>query len=241
MQIHRFIVDINLKNKILRIKDGKLAQQLRKVLRLRIGDRIILSSGKGEAGEFSIIKLTKEFIDVSRIRELPKSKENGSTNVTLFCAILKKDNFELVVQKSTEVGINGIVPLLSRRTVKQSIKIERVLKIIKEASEQSGKVLLPKLAVPMEFEDALTYSATNECNIIFDASGCNFSDILSEIRKYKSIGLFIGPEGGWDKTELDLAEHQKFKVISLSAYTLRAETAAIIASYLICNKGKLWI
>jgi 16S rRNA (uracil1498-N3)-methyltransferase len=153
--------------------------------------------------------------------------------VILYCSIIKRENFELMAQKATEVGVKEIVPLLSSRTIKLNIKSERVEKIIKEASEQSGRGKVPELHPPMTFKDALEHAKSNDLNLFFDPSGKIFSPLTQE----KKIGVFIGPEGGWDEDEIGLARAQNFQIVSLGKLVLRAETAAIVASFLptICS------
>ncbi len=161
--------------------------------------------------------------------ETIKKEDTAQKSVTLFCAVLKKENFELVVQKATECGVDKIIPIITARTVKTGLNMERLQKIAKEASEQSGRNTIPEISEPVSFEESLEITIENELNIIFDASGENFKKLSLQ---YKKIGIFIGPEGGWTPEEIKKAKQNNFSIISLGLNVLRGETAAIISTFL---------
>lgn len=226
MKIHRFIDNFDLSGKEVEIT-GEIAHQMAKVLKLEIGEQVELCDGKGINAQGKITKLSKNstIIEIDKvIKESPAQK-----SVTLFCAVLKKENFELVVQKATECGIQKIIPIITTRTIKTGLNMERLQKIAKEACEQSGRNYLPEIFEPITFEESLENAKTNDVNIIFDASGEDFKNIKNESKK---IGIFIGPEGGWTPEEIKKATENNFSVASLGTNILRGETAAIIASYL---------
>src|SRR6185503_3112201 len=99
--------------------------------------------------------------------------------VTLYCSILKKENFELVCQKATEVGAYAICSIIAERTVKTGLNRPRLEKIIKEAAEQSGRSSLPILLEPMSFPEALSSSKANDLNVLFDKEGKNLDNNYS--------------------------------------------------------------
>lgn len=232
MRLHRFIRDFNLQtNALLKITDEELVNQIKNVLRLGVGDQIILADGKLNEALVKIVALEKKQV-IGKIISVEKNQNEPKISVTLYCSILKKENFELVVQKSVEVGVSEIIPLITRRTIKLNLKEERLRKIIREAAEQSGRGILPVIKTPINFNEALFSAEKNVVNLLFDQSG----QILSKsyyLKDCNKIGIWIGPEGGWDKKEIELAQKKDFKIISLGKLTLRAETAAIIASYLV--------
>ena len=125
-----------------------------------------------------------------------------------------------------------------------NFKKERLEKIIKEAAEQSGRGVIPVLNETLDFKKALEKESVksankNDLNIIFDSTGKPLFKLstceVNNLKKLARIGIFVGPEGGWTEKELALAKSKNFKIISLGKLTLRAETAAIIASYLAVN------
>jgi 16S rRNA (uracil1498-N3)-methyltransferase len=229
MKIHRFIDNFDLNNKEIEIT-GDIAHQIIKVLKFEIGEKIELSDGKGSVGFGKVKNLNKNSVLVE-IEKVEKLEENKKT--TLFCAVLKKENFELVVQKATECGISKIVPVITDRTIKTGVKLDRLEKIAKEASEQSGRSIVPEISEPVNFEKSLELIEQNNLNILFDISGEKFSEI--DKNNFDNINIFIGPEGGWTENEIQKVKNLNFKIASLGKLTLRAETAAIVSSFLISN------
>lgn len=221
MKIHRFITKLSEENTI---RDTEIVNQIRKVLKLEPGEVICISDGIGTDYEGVIEKIGTDTIFLKNITKkdplLPKKR------IVLYCAILKKENFELVCQKATELGVTKIVPILTKRTIKQGLKIDRLKKIIKEASEQSGVSKIPTLSETLNFEDAITESLEeNEKTILFDRSGLKIKN------SFERLGLFVGPEGGFTEEEIQYAKNSLVDIGSLGETTLRGETAAIIATY----------
>jgi 16S rRNA (uracil1498-N3)-methyltransferase len=232
MRLNRFFYKLNLNQDSLQINDTEIYNQIKNVLKLKPGKQIIICDGNSNEALAEILNIDVAKKTINTIL-LDKTKNNceSKKQITLYCSILKRENFELATQKATEIGVNKIVPLICERTIKTGIKKERLEKIIKEASEQSGRGIIPRIETMVSFEQGIRQAEENDINLFFDISGkkINFS-VLSKTNK---IGLFIGPEGGWSKKELELAQNNKFKITTLSTMTLRAETAAIIASYLV--------
>ncbi|OGM99304.1 MAG: hypothetical protein A2817_00430 [Candidatus Yanofskybacteria bacterium RIFCSPHIGHO2_01_FULL_39_8b] len=234
MRLYRFIGDFQFKVGKLEIKDKELFSQLRNVLRLKAGEKIILCDGRMNEAVAEIMIYGKDFVEIE-IKEIKTNQNEPERHVILYCSILKKENFELVVQKATEVGVKEIVPLITERTVKLNIRKDRLEKIIKEASEQSGRGVVPVLAEPVEYEKALAILKNNDLNLLFDRSGENFSN-LERLDNQGLIGVWIGPEGGWTVQELKSVQRSNFKIINLGKLTLRAETAAIVATHGVIHK-----
>lgn len=236
MKIHRFIENLDLSKKNIKIFDAGFYNQIKNVLRLKAGDRIILCDGQSNEAVCQITGFDKKFVELE-VLEKNKNENEPKKNIILFCAILKRENFEFVVQKATELGVKEIYPIISQRTVKFNLKEERIKKIIKEAAEQSGRSIVPILNKPLNFKEALNISADNQINLFFDKSGEAFNPCGITNNNLVKIGIFIGPEGGWNEEEIKIVKkmsekNPSFKIISLGKLTLRAETAAIIASYL---------
>jgi len=145
---------------------------------------------------------------------------------------LKKSNFELVCQKATEIGVKEIVPIITKNTVKLNLNFKRLEKIIKEAAEQSKRGILPKLGKILTFREALKKVQNFELKILFDESGKNFKSLKTKAQKR---GVFVGPEGGWDRAEIELAKKENFQILNLGKLNLRSETAAILATFLTRN------
>ncbi len=234
MKTHRFFADFQLDKKQIRLTDKELLNQFKNVLRLKTGDKIMLADGRLNEAEAQIKSISKDFVEIEIIK-ISKNENEPAVHVILHVSILKKENFEWVVQKATEIGIKEIAPIVSKRTVKLSLRQDRLEKIIKEAAEQSGRGIVPVLREPLGFKKALEYAKQNDDNLFFDSSGVIIHDSKFMIHDSRRIGAWIGPEGGWDEEELRLAKENGFKIVSLGKLTLRAETAAVIASYLVLH------
>ncbi len=150
------------------------------------------------------------------------SKNISNKNIALFCSLLKKNNLELVLEKGTELGISEFVPLLSDRSEKKDLDLKRGRKIIKEASEQSGRVIMPNLQEIKNLKDIL--EGRDRKLVAFHPAGVLLD---KKIFSKKDLGILIGPEGGWSEREVELFLEKSVPVYSLGAQILRAETAAI--------------
>ncbi|MDP3057359.1 MAG: RsmE family RNA methyltransferase [bacterium] len=239
MRLHRFIGNFSLEQNRFKIYDAEILNQARNVLRLGKGDSLILADGKLNEASVKIIESDKKFLEVE-ILEHNINKNEPEIYGVLYCSILKRENFEWVVQKATECGIKEIVPLVSARTVKLGFKKERLEKIIKEAAEQSGRGILPILYEPQKFDEALKSAEQNDLNLFFEMNYPLLDREELKVGKNKKIGIFIGPEGGWSGEELKLVKDEiekndKFKTAGLGKLTLRAETAAVVASWFVAQ------
>ena len=228
MRLHRFIGNFDLAQKTVAVSDGELVNQWRNVLRLKTGDKLILCDGVGHEAEATITDMDKKTITVA-IGTVSAPEREGRKKAQLFCALLKRENFELVVQKATEIGITRITPLITERTIKTGFNRERLEKIIREASEQSGRTSLPVLSDPIKFGEALETIASKEA-MLFDLSGQEVK--LESFTALRLKSFFIGPEGGFTESEVEEARKAGCAIASLGSLTLRGETAAIVVSYL---------
>ena len=190
MRLHRFIGDFDLSTEQLIVQDADLASQLSHVLRLKEKDPVILCDGKGQEAVAKISSLRKTSA-AFRLEELRRVVAEPERVVTLYCSILKRENFELVAQKATEAGVRSIVPIHSKRTVKQDINPIRISKIMREAAEQSGRGRVPELFEPKDFSDAIDTAASTHGTVVFLRSIRNTAD---RGKKSNKVALFIGPE-----------------------------------------------
>lgn len=223
-KLHRFITEYRKINGKLEIKNPEILHQWKNVLKLKIGEEIIIVGNNN----IEILAQIEEINKNSAILKILEEKINQNEpekKVHLFLAILKKENFELAIQKAVEIGIYDITPIITDRTVKTGLNIIRLEKIVKEASELSGRSLVPKINQPLRFEDIFT-KTKGQKNILFDISGKKFNSIED-----KTFNIIIGPEGGFSEKEINLAKEKGVEIYSLSPLTFRAETATIIATY----------
>ncbi|MEW6617300.1 MAG: RsmE family RNA methyltransferase [Patescibacteria group bacterium] len=232
MKIHRFFGKFVIVDKGIMIGEKEMVHQIKNVLHLKIGEKILLCDENKNEYMVEITRIEKK-VD-TKIISSGKNKNESKRDVHLYLSILKKENFELAVQKAVEVGVNTITPLITDRTVKLDIKRERILKIIKEAAEQSERGIIPELKEIANFSDVIK-EKRNGITFFCDRSGNNLYDLMKKTEEENVINVFIGPEGGWSENELEYAKENKFLIANLGKFTLRGETAAIIASYLFSN------
>lgn len=215
-------------------------RHLRDVLRLKSGDDVQVFDGEGKEFLCRIETIGKKETELKIIEEISPSAPESTLNLTLAVALLKGEKFDLVIQKAVELGITKIVPIITKRTdvkLKDSDKkIDRWKRIILESSKQCGRARLLEIETPLHFELFLKNSASlllsGESFILFsEKNGKSFS----EIKSTKSLTIIIGSEGGWEDSELELANKNGVQIITLGGRILRAETAAIAIPALIQN------
>lgn len=230
-KIHRFIGTYQLGKGTVRLDDADLAHQMRSVLKLGIGEEVIIGDGAGVEAQCRILSYDKDVVFVDCI-SVGRNATEPRGHTILYCAVLKADHFELAAAKATEVGIWEIVPIVTARTVKLNLRVDRVQKIVREAAELSGRGIVPQVQPVMDFDAALTSARKNDANFFFDSSGPVFTGTPRSVHR---AGIFIGPEGGWDDSELEMAHDAGIRTVSLGELTLRAETAVIVAAYLVAH------
>lgn len=229
MKVHRFIGDFDLAPERVVIADAELVHRMGRVLRLQTGERITLCDGKGHEAHGTIESIDKKTV-VVHVDERGVSSTESLTCLTLYLALVKRDAFELAVQKITEVGVVEIVPLITDRTIKSTLNLERLQEIVREAAEQSGRGCVPVVHEPCSFEAACKQAKKGGGEVSFFDTSSRIATHHND--KILRRSIFIGPEGGWTLEEQSLAKQHGFAIVSLGPRILRAETAAIIASYL---------
>lgn len=232
MKVHRFIISSVEFSAELHVADRGIIHQAFAVLKLREGESVILCDGRGMEALGVIAEVSKDAL-VVRLEAPHASESEPGVSVTLYAAVVKRDNFELIVQKAVEVGATRIVPIITRRTIKTGIQMARLEIIMKEAAEQSGRGILPEIVQPMNFGEALLDISPEADNFMCNAGGEHFGSVVFETTKPRSI--FIGPEGGWDDQETTDAAFAGLKNISFGSLMMRAETAAIVATHWAVN------
>lgn len=233
--MHRFFVDgVNTQGKNIIITDGDV-NHIKNVLRLRCGERILVSDGNGMDYQCSISDISDDMV-VAQIEDVFRNAAELTTRITLFQGMPKSDKLELIIQKAVELGVYEIVPVMTKRSVvkiddkKASKKIERYNGIAESAGKQSGRGIIPQVKNFMTFKQAIEYAKSLDTNIIpyEEAEGLDYSrQVIKDIKGKKSLGIFIGPEGGFAKEEVDMATGMGAKCITLGNRILRTETAGL--------------
>lgn len=205
------------------IENKEVVKQILRVLKLQKGEEIVIKNSNC-AYICEIIAVSQEKISVS---VLHKKEHVNQKRISLIICIPKKDKFELLIEKCTEIGVTDFYPVVSDRTIKTNINIERASKIIQEASEQAQRLDTPKLHPISKLEDVL-----NELKpIVFDVEGENFNKEDAN----KANTFLIGPEGGFSERELQLFKEKGLQIYKIGETVLKTETAAIVISGLLLN------
>jgi 16S rRNA (uracil1498-N3)-methyltransferase len=235
--MHRFLLEQRLDKDLITIKDRAIVHQIKTVLKMRKGEKVAFFNTLPEDAGTEFIAELKNIEGATLmflVREKFENRRESTKRVTLFCSLPKKEKFEWVLQKGTEIGVQAFVPILSVRSEKKNVNITRCETILKEAAEQSGRAYIPKLYEVTPFDQAVEFAKTLSRRTYF----AHVSERDNMIRGAgdRTVNLFIGPEGGWDEKEVFAAIRAGFDPVSLGRLTLRAETAAITASYAL-----LWV
>jgi 16S rRNA (uracil1498-N3)-methyltransferase len=230
MKLHRFYIPQTLgDSEVFKLDHAPLVEQITKVLKLHIGETIILFDGSGHDYQMRIEGREADILKLALVKKTINSVK-PVRDVYLFASIVKKDTFEWIVEKATELGIAQVIPVISTRSEKKNLNVERLWKIMVEASEQSGRGTLPTIVSIMDLDQALDYLKTlpNVSPIVFHIESEPYKNDLHTIVS-NPIAVFIGPEGGWTVEEIAKFKEKGIPVYSLGPQILRAETAVISA------------
>ena len=200
------------------------------VLRLHIGDSVVLFNGDGCDYTANISELSKRHAKVN-IEKSEKLDNESHLKITLMPSLIASDKFDLIVQKAVELGVNEIVPVISQYTQRLSndkinSRMEHWRKIIIAACEQSARATIPHLSEPTLFSDVLLAVSAERKYIL--SPHHERQQVLAE-STISSAAVLIGPEGGFNLAEVERAGEYGFTTLQLGPRILRAETAAICA------------
>ncbi len=213
--------------------DTEDISHIKKVLRLNIGDEIIISDSCGTDYVTEIEEISDRAV-ICRVKEKSKNDTEPDIAVTLYQALPKASKMEFIIQKTTELGIVRIVPCaLTRCVVKldgkdAQKKCERWQKIADEAAKQSGRGILPEIAPVMTFRDAVEdMKKADLCFVPYEsAEDIKLRDIITS-KPCKAVSFMIGPEGGFSPEEAAYLECQGIPLVTLGKRILRTETAGM--------------
>jgi 16S rRNA (uracil1498-N3)-methyltransferase len=233
----------------------ELAHQVRDVIRLDIGEQLLLLDNSGDEILATVAKTNKAAVEVHLLERRP-GKSESAVRIILCQGLLKSTRFEWILEKGTELGVSVFSPIICRRSMAGledtgSSKIQRWQRIIQEAAEQCGRSRLPELLpirplvdalndispgalaiVPWEEEHAHTLHDALTTSVYLDSNVGTTLAVArpmepSTLQTPSTIVLFIGPEGGLMAEEVALAQSYGVQVVTLGTRILRAETAAI--------------
>lgn len=218
--------------------NGENANHIANVLRAKSGDEIIVGDGEGLDYTCEITEVSKKQV-IAKITDITSNNAEPSTKITLFQALPKSDKMELVIQKCIEIGIDCIVPVETEHCVvkikgKEEKKLARWNKIAEAAAKQCGRGKIPKVESILSFKDAVKYSKNLDTALIpYEREQENSLKNFCRNFKGTSIGIFIGPEGGFSAEEIEFAKNNGIQPVTLGKRILRTETAGLVASVIL--------
>jgi 16S rRNA (uracil1498-N3)-methyltransferase len=212
------------------------ARHLREVLRLKAGDEVQVFDGEGKEFRAAVSQARREFAELEICDEIEAMRSESPLELTLSVALLKGEKFDLVVQKGTELGVNRIIPLVTRYAdirlrdeADAAKRVSRWQRIALEAAKQSGRAVVPEVTMPVPFTSIIH---ENWCLMFSERGGQPLDTDLTT----KTINAIVGSEGGWSDEELHQARAAGIPITTLGGRVLRAETAAIATAALLQHR-----
>ncbi len=219
-------------DKLLMIR-GDEVKHIRKVLRLKTGDQIMVFDGLGKEYEGTIVEEGPSSV-VIKIQNILFSKKDSPLEVTLAQSLLKGEKMDTLIQKSTELGVKEIIPFFSSRSVpllEKSGRLKRLHRwerIAIEASKQCGRGVVPKIESLQDYSEMLQAVSPGSLRLIlWEGEGIKLKEVLERSEAKVKIFFVIGPEGGFSRGEVEDAKKNGFIPVTLGRRILRAETASL--------------
>ena len=215
--------------------NGGDAKHIGRSLRMKIGDELVLCCEKVDY-KTKILSISDNEV-LCEILSQSEICSEANIELTLYQAMPKGDKLEFIIQKAVELGVIKIVPVITSRCISRpdkkgfAKKKERLSRISLEAAKQSGRGIIPEISDIIDFKTAVSQLSEHDFSFVcYENGGVPFSSVVNASDfKNKSIGLFIGSEGGFDESEIEACEKMGIKTISMGKRILRCETAPISA------------
>lgn len=214
-----------------------LAHRLAKVLRLRAGHEIVLFDGSGDDATATIDAISERAVEATITSRAPGIEE-PPTRVHLYQSITKGERFEWLLEKATELGVARVTPLITARAVvktgAEGNRNDRWRRIVVEAAEQCGRSIVPDVDAPARFAEALA-SAPGVLLMPYEAADGEGSikaaldASIDALFALGAVSIFIGPEGGFEPSEVQQASDAGATVVTMGTRVLRSETAGLVA------------
>ena len=235
--MYRFFVEPS------QIKDNQICisgsdvNHIKNVLRMKLKEEILISSGEDKEYTCYIEEIGEEEI-LAHIMYVQEAGYELSSKIYLFQGLPKSDKMELIIQKAVELGVHQVIPVASKRAVvkldkkKEENKVRRWNAIAESAAKQSGRMQIPEVKGVMTLAEAFSYSEKFDINLIpyeLEEGMEKTREILGRIKPGMQAGIYIGPEGGFDREEVEAAVKKGIHPITLGRRILRTETAGMAA------------
>lgn len=231
---HFFISSTQIEQELLTIV-GDDVNHMKNVLRMREGERFSAADENGRYYECAVKTLEKHQVTAEVLESSPGETELSS-RIYLFQGLPKSDKMELIIQKAVELGAFEIIPVITKRAIvkldakKEAAKLKRWQSIAEGAAKQSGRMLIPKISEVKTYKEALQMAQQLNVNVIpYEcAKGIKGTrEVFGKITPGMSVGVFIGPEGGFEESEVEEAKTLGVQPVTLGKRILRTETAGL--------------
>ena len=215
--------------------EGTDVNHMVNVLRMKVGEEVSVHDDVNRKYLCRIAELQEDKVCLS-ILEQQTSDTELPCRIYLFQGLPKGDKMEWIIQKGVELGAYAIVPVATKRAVvkldekKAQKKVARWNSIAESAAKQSGRGMIPEVLPVMKFAEALEFAKDLDLNLIPYEKAEGIADTkqrIAEIRPGQSIGIFIGPEGGFEEAEVEMAKEMQAVPVTLGRRILRTETAGM--------------
>jgi len=240
-----YVPDPRIEKGLLKV-DGSEVRHIRRVLRLKVGDRLVLFDGSAKEYEGIIVEESPSSV-VIKVQGIFSPSKESPLEITLAQSLLKGEKMEYLIQKATELGIKKIIPFFSSRSVplldksKKLRRYHRWEKIAIEACKQCGRITVPKVEPLQNYSEMLGMASSEALRLIlWEKEGQGLKEILKESKERTKIFFVVGPEGGMSDEEVEEARRAGFIPINLGKRVLRSETASVcLLSILQYERGDL--
>lgn len=231
---HFFVDDSNISDNEIVIT-GKDVNHIKNVLRLKENDKILISNGQDKDFYCIISKINNDEV-VTLIDSVLEQSNELPSKIYLFQGLPKNDKMELIIQKAVELGVYEIIPVAMKNCVvkldakKEASKIKRWEAISESAAKQSKRCIIPNVHNVLSFKEAIEYASMLDINIVPYENQKGIEEtrrVVGGIKKGQSVGIFIGPEGGFDDKEIECVLSNSYIPLTLGRRILRTETAGI--------------
>ena len=227
-----YVPNPSIQDELLKI-EGEEVKHIRKVLRLKAGDQIIVFDGVGKEYEGTILEEKPSSVLV-KIQNIFFLQKDSPVEVTLAQSLLKGEKMDFLIQKATELGVKEIIPFSSSRSVpllerlRRRQRHRRWERIAVEASKQCGRGVVPKIESVKDFSEILQLASRDRLRLIlWEREGVKLKEVLGKMEEKARIFFVVGPEGGFSREEVDEAGKSGFIPVTLGRRILRAETAGL--------------
>lgn len=232
MEIKRFFVTSDAVKDYEIYLTGMAYKHFGLVLRAKVGYKVIICLNDGKEYNCTVKKIDSNTIVLNIDSVVTADKRNHE--VTLYAAILKNSKLDYVIQKAVELGVTNFYPFISQRCAETKFNIERARTIALESAQQCGSSFLTNIFEPITFDEVIAKQKEYDTSLI--AYECENKDSIKDVKIGKTISLVVGPEGGFEKSEVDAIVAQSAKSVTLGKRILRADTAGIVFPALVLNQ-----